>query len=175
MKILKTILIVVVILIAIPFIIAIFVAKDYSIQREVVINEPKKEVFNYVKHIKNQDEYNVWTMADPNMKKTYSGTDGTVGFVYSWNGNDQVGEGEQELISIKEGERVDMELRFKRPFESKGYAFMETENANGGTKVTWGMKGHNPYPMNFMNIFMGSTIGSALEDGLTNMKNNLEK
>lgn len=175
MKIFKKILLVVVILIALPFIIAIFVKKDYAIEREIVINKPKTEVFDYVKHIKNQDTYSVWNMADPAMKKTYKGTDGTVGFVYGWNGNDEAGEGEQEITAIAEGERVDMDLRFIRPFESTGHAFMATADADGGTKVTWGMKGRSAYPMNFMNLFMGSMVGGALEEGLTNMKNNLEK
>lgn len=174
MKILKTILIIIVVLIALPFVIALFVSKDYSISRDIVINKPRAEVFDYVKHIKNQDDYNVWNMADPSMKKTHSGTDGTVGFVYGWN-SDKVGEGEQEITSITEGERVDMDLRFKRPFEGNGHAFMATKDTIGGTKVTWNMNGHSNYPMNFMNLFTGSSIGGAFEEGLTNMKNNLEK
>ena len=51
---------------------------------------------------------------DPDMKKTYRGTDGTVGFVSAWDSEkDDVGKGEQEIIKITDGERIDYELRFQ--------------------------------------------------------------
>lgn len=176
MKILKYILIVVAALIAIPLLLALFMKKEYKVEREVTINKPKNEVFDYVKHIKNQNTYSVWNMADPNMKQSEKGADGTVGFVHSWNGNDDVGEGEQEIKNIKEGERIDMELRFKRPMESTGMAYMTTEDAGAGaTKVTWGMHGNSSYPMNFMNFMIDGMLGKDLEKSLQNMKGNLEK
>ena len=52
------------------------------------------------------------------MKKNYSGTDGQVGFIYSWDSqNKNVGAGEQEITGIEEGHKIDFELRFKRPME----------------------------------------------------------
>jgi hypothetical protein len=176
MKVLKGILIVIAVLIAIPLIGALFINKEYSTEREIIINKPEAQVFDYVKHIKNQDTYSVWNMKDPNMKQESRGTDGTVGFVNSWNGNDDVGEGEQEITNIKEGERIDMQLRFKRPMESTGNAYMITEPAGeNSTKVKWGMHGESSYPFNFMNIMMDGMLGSDLQKGLENMKKNLEQ
>jgi len=175
MKALKIIVIVILVLIAIPLVLALFIPRDYAVQRDIVINKPKTEVFDYIKHIKNQDTYSVWNMADPAKKTTFTGTDGTEGFVYGWNGNNEVGEGEQEITKVTDGQRVDMALRFKRPFESNGKAFMSTEEAQGGTKVTWGMQGHSSYPMNFMNLFMEGMVGDAIGQNLNNLKNNLEK
>src|SRR6478736_279635 len=98
MKILKKIAIVLVALIAILLIVALFVKKDFKVEREIVINKPKKEVFDYIRFIKNQDHYSKWAMMDPNMKKTYTGTDGTVGFISAWESeNKNVGTGEQEI------------------------------------------------------------------------------
>lgn len=176
MKVLKIILIAIAVLIAIPLIGALFVGKEYKIEREITVNRPETFVFDYVKHIKNQDKYSVWNMADPNMKQEFKGTDGTVGFVNSWNGNDDVGEGEQEITAIKEGERIDMQLRFKRPMESTTNAFMATEPVNANsTKVKWGMYGESSYPMNFMNFMMDGMLGPDLEEGLQNLKKNLEQ
>lgn len=176
MKILKTILIVIVIIIAIPLIAALFMDNSYAIERDITINKPEAEVFDYVKHIRNQDKYSVWNMKDPNMKQESRGTDGTVGFVNYWNGNDDVGEGEQEITAIKEGERIDMELRFKRPWESTGKAYMATEPVDSkSTKVKWGMHGESSYPMNFMNFMLDGMLGKDLEAGLQNMKKNLEQ
>lgn len=178
MKILKRILIVLGILIAIPLIVALFVKKDYAVERDIVINKPKTEVFNYIKLLKNQDHYNKWATIDPKMKKTYRGTDGTVGFVSAWESeNEEVGVGEQEIKKITEGERIDLELRFIKPFESTAPAFMTTETINENqTKVKWGFSGHMNYPMNLMMLFMDveKMIGDDLQTGLGKLKTVLE-
>ncbi len=179
MSILKKILIVIVVIIAIPLIVAIFVKKNYEVERDIVIDQPKEEVFDYVKHLKNQDNYSKWATIDPEMEKSYSGTDGTVGFVSAWDSeHEDVGKGEQEIVKITEGERVDFELRFYEPFEATEPAFMTTEAiADNKTKVTWGFSGHMDYPMNLMLLFMDfeEMIGGDLEMGLQNLKRKLEK
>lgn len=179
MKIFKKILIVVGILIAIPLIIALFVKKDYRVEKEVVINKPKIEVFDYIKFLKNQDDYSKWNSIDPNMKKTYRGTDGTVGFVYRWESdNEEVGWGEQEIKNITEGERIDFELRFIKPFESTESIFMTTQAvAENQTKVKWGFSGHMDYPFNMYLLLMNfeEMIGDDLQIGLEKLKTKLEK
>ncbi|MES2139918.1 MAG: SRPBCC family protein [Bacteroidota bacterium] len=179
MKILKKILIAVLIIVAIPLIVAIFTKKDYAVEREVVINKPKQEVFDYIKFLKNQDNFSVWATRDPNMKKEYKGTDGTVGFISSWDSQmKDVGKGEQEIMKINDGERLDFELRFKVPFEATDKAYMSTEAmAENQTKVKWGFDGKMNYPMNFMLLFMDmeKMLGKDLETGLSNLKKVLEK
>lgn len=179
MKIIKKILIAVVIIIAIPLIVALFTKKEYAVEREVIINKPKQEVFDYIKFVKNQDNYSVWAKMDPAMKKEYTGTDGTVGFISAWDSQiKDVGKGEQEIIKISDGERLDFELRFKVPFEATDNAYMTTETiAENQTKVKWGFEGKMNYPMNFMLLFMDmeKMLGTDLEIGLTNLKQVLEK
>ncbi|MCF0059007.1 GNAT family N-acetyltransferase [Dyadobacter sp. CY356] len=161
------------------FLIAAFIMpKDYAVEREITINKPKAEVFEYLKSLKNQDNWSVWMKMDPNIKKTYKGTDGTIGFTSMWEGNDDVGKGEQEIKKISEGERIDTELRFIKPFESNNDAYMITENAGENqTKVKWGFSGKMPYPMNAMLPFMGmeKSVGSDFANGLKNLKEILEK
>lgn len=179
MKIIKKILIVIVVIIGVALIAALFVKKEYAVEREIIINKPKAEVFAYVKLIKNQDYYSVWNMKDPASIRGSKGTDGTVGYVYSWDSKmDDVGKGEQELIKIVEGERLDMELRFKKPFEATDYAYMTTESVGDNqTKVKWGFNGAMPYPMNLMLVVMNmdEMLGKDLADGLQNLKGVLEK
>ncbi len=175
MKILKGILFTLLGIIVLLLIVALFVSKDYAIEREIVINKPKAEVFDYVKYIKNQDNYSVWNRMDPNKKQTFTGTDGTEGFIYAWDGNSDVGAGEQEITKIDEGNRIEMELRFQRPMEGVADAYMATEDTReGGTKVKWGMTGKSSYPLNIMNLMTNSMMGDGLEQGLANLKKNLE-
>jgi len=179
MKILKIILVVVIILIAIPLITALFVKKDYAVEREIVINRPKDVVFDYIKLLKNQDYFSKWAMMDPKMKKTYTGTDGTVGFISAWDSDQKdVGKGEQEIKQITPGARIDFELRFIEPFESKDQAHMITEAVSDSvTRVKWGFDGHMNYPMNIMLLCMDfdEMLGGDLQTGLQNLKTNLEK
>ena len=178
MKVLKKILIVLAILITIPLLVALFVGKEYAVEREIVINKPKATVFEYLKLLKNQDNFSKWASMDPDMKKTYSGTDGTVGFISHWESeNDQVGHGEQEIKKITEGERIDFELRFIKPFESTENAYMTTEAiSESQTKVRWGFKGHMDYPTNIWLLFLDfeEMIGGDLQTGLEQLKTELE-
>ncbi len=111
-------------------------------------------------------------------KHTTSGTDGQKGFIVHWvSESDSVGEGEQEITSITEGERVDFALRFIKPQEMESSAYMTTTNENGGTEVTWGFEFDVPYPFNIFMIGadMDSQLGPDLEYGLKKLKGILEQ
>jgi hypothetical protein len=174
MKIIKKIIIALLALVIIALIVALVVPKEYHVEREITINKPKDSVFNYVKYLKNQDNFSVWAKMDPTMKKTFSGTDGTVGAIAGWDSTDKnVGKGEQEIKNIIPGERLEFELRFKVPFESTDTAYMTTEAISPTqTKVEWGFDGKSPYPMNLMLAFMNmdEMLGKDLETGLKNLK-----
>ena len=87
-------------------------AKEMVIEKNVSINKNINEVFSFLKQTKNQDQFSVWNMKDPGMKKSYSGPDGTKGFIYSWDSKDKnVGAGSQEIINIYEGSRIDYEFK----------------------------------------------------------------
>ncbi len=178
MKILKRIFIGILALIALVLIVALFVKKEYTIEREVTIAKPKQEVFDYIKLLKNQANYSVWVKKDPNAKMEYKGTDGTVGFVSSWDGNSDVGKGEQEIKKITEGERIDLGLHFIEPMEGVADAYFATTAIDSSqTKVKWSFHNKVKYPFNIICLFMDmdKMIGNDLAGGLTNLKTVLEK
>src|SRR3982751_5443290 len=105
MNIIITIILVVVGIIALLLIIALFMKKGHYVKREVVINAPRQKVFDYVKLLKNQDEFNKHAMAGPDRKRAFKGTDGTVGYIYSWSGNKNAGVGEKEIKDIIDGKK----------------------------------------------------------------------
>ena len=178
MKILRIVLIVIAVLIAIPLVVALFVKKDYAVEREIVINKPVQEVFGYIKYLKNQDNYSRWNTMDPDMKKSFKGVDGQVGFVAAWESTDKnVGKGEQEIVAITDNQRIETILRFMEPFESEDHAYMTTTAIDSvTTHVTWGFSGKFPYPMNLMQLMMDmdEAVGSDLGVGLENLKRLME-
>ncbi|GAA0878775.1 hypothetical protein GCM10009119_17430 [Algoriphagus jejuensis] len=179
MKILKILGIIVLILIGVPLIVALFVPTDYGASRAIVIDRPLDEVYDFAKYLKNQNQYGKWNLMDPEMEHYYEGEDGTVGFVSGWKSdNPEVGHGEQEIIAMQEGKRIDFELRFFDPFESTDKAYMTFSEIDAGqTEVAWGFDGKMAYPMNLMVPMMGmeEMIGNDFQTGLDNLKRLLEK
>jgi len=177
LKILKLIAVIAGLFVAFILVAAFIVDNEYSVERYVIINQPKQEVFDYIRSLKNQDNYSVWAALDPDMHQEFRGTDGTVGFVSAWEGNSDVGKGEQEIVRIVEGERIDYELRFIEPFEGIADAYMITDAvAENQTMVIWGFESSMPRPMNLMLLFMNmeDLIGADYETGLANLKSILE-
>lgn len=152
----------------------LFVEDEYSVTKSVIVERNSDEVFEYVKNLKNQSEYSVWGKTDPTLEKSYKGNDGEVGFISKWDSdNEDVGKGEQEIVKIEYGKRIDFEVRFKEPFEATSALFISTEAMGPNTtKVTWSVKGQMDYPMNIMMLFMDmeGEIGPDLENGLKNLK-----
>ncbi len=164
-------------IIALLLIIALISKKDFELAKQITINKSKPEVFNYIKHIKNQEQYSVWVMKDPNVKMIYTGTDGTVGFTSAWTSNDKnVGIGEQEIIAINEGESIKVEIRFKKPFEATNYATTTvTALSDTQTAVSNVFTGKQKFPLNIMNVMMDKLVGKDMQQNLINIKANLEK
>lgn len=175
MKIVKRIGLFILGIIVLLLVAALFIKKEYTVEREIIVSKSKEQAFNYIRYAKNQDHYNKWIMSDPEAKKEYRGTDGTVGFVYAWDGT-KSGKGEQQIKNIEEGQRVDFNLHFIKPMEGNAEAWITTEAVSPGqTKIKWGMHGRSPYPLNITNLFIPAVLGKDLENSLDKLKTVLEK
>ncbi len=151
--------------------------KSYNVFRSVEIQKPRAQVFDYLRYLEKQREWSPWEKKDPDMEHKLTGTDGQVGAVSYWNGNKQVGEGEQEITHIEEGKRIEGELRFFKPWKSTSDCYLDVEDAgSGSTKVTWGFSGKNKFPMSILMLFMNmdKAVGKDFEEGLASLKANLE-
>lgn len=179
MKILKRIAFVLIFVLAIILIAGLFIKKEYTISKEVIINKPNDSVFKYIKYLKNQDNYSVWNRKDPKSIKTYSGNDATIGFKSSWDSQDpNIGAGTQEITKIEENRRFNMDIRFKRPIESTSTAFMSTQKTSeNSTKVTWSFSGKFDYPVNAIMPLIGveKMLGNDMQKSLEDLKVILEK
>lgn len=163
-------------IIILPLLLALFIRKEYTVQSEILINATQEKVFDYIRQLKNQDHYNKWVMVDPGMKRTFTGTDGTKGFIYGWNGNKQAGEGEQEITAVIDNKIIETEIRFVRPMRSVAHSKMIAETvAANQTKVNWSNSGNMIYPMNIMVNMISKMLVKDMNISLNNLKNILEK
>jgi len=177
MNILITILLVVVGIIALLLIIAFFIKKEHSVNREIIINAPRQKVFDFLKLLKNRDLFNKWATADKkNRKEEFKGTDGTVEFIYSWSGDKSAGQGEKEIKNIIEGKRIETEIRFVKPMRVSASVIFETESlSDDQTKVNLINTGTLKYPLNIMIPMAEKKFPKDMDDSLSTLKNILEK
>lgn len=149
--------------------------KAYTITSEVIINKPKDEVFNYSVHLKNQQYYNKWVMADPNVKMTYTGIDGNVGFISAWDSKN-AGKGEQEIKTITNGEEYHIELRFEKPFKgiSQSHVYLEALSPEQ-TRVKTLFETNTPFPLNLMIPLLKKMLTKDMTKTAQNLKKVLEK
>lgn len=178
-KLLIALVVLVVVLVAAVAITSFATGTDFTVSREVTINKPRAEIFSYIKFLKNQNDWGPWFKREPTMQQHFRGTDGTVGFVSHWIGTkDDVGEGEQEIKTLVENERMDTEVRFKRPFESTAQGSIALAPAgDASTKVKWTISGAMPRPMNLFLLVMDmdKAMGADIDEGLGNLKSIMEK
>ncbi len=176
MNIIITILLIVAGIIALLLLLALFMKREHYVKREIIINAPRQKVFDYLKLLKNQDEFNKWAMADPVRDKEFKGTDGTVGFTISWNGNKDVGEGEKEIMNIIEGKKIETQIRFVRPMATTANVTMETESlSDNQTKVYMSNAGTLKYPLNIMIPIAEKRFPKDMDISLATLKSILEK
>ena len=152
-------------------------AKPMLIEKNVSINRNINDLFQFLRQTKNQDRFSVWNMKDPKAKKSYSGTDGTKGFVYLWDSTDKsVGAGKQEIVNIIEGSRIDYQLTFTRPMQNtalSSFVLYKTNETN--TSVTWTFQSPTKFPMSLLAPIFKNMLGKQLNKSLSNLKELLEK
>jgi len=155
---------------------ALVMKKQYVISSEVIIKRSQADVFNYIIHLKNQEIYSKWVMMDPNVKLTYTGIDGTVGFKAAWSSAMRdVGVGEQEITKIIPGQGYYVELRFEKPFKAINYAnTMVTAISENESKVVTTFNAKTPFPMNLMVPMITKMLKKDMETNGANLKKNLE-
>jgi uncharacterized protein YndB with AHSA1/START domain len=176
MKALKIVGIIVLGLVGVVLILGLIAPKAYQVERFVIINAPRAAVFPHLQYFDKHLAWSPWTEYDPNMKVDISENDGTVGATYHWTGNDQVGEGEQKITAIQPEERVDIDLHFLKPWESKSTTYLALDDANDGTQVIWGISGKMPFPENIFGLFMDmdAMLGKDFDKGLNKLKTIVE-
>jgi len=135
-------------------------------------------VFSYLRSLKNSENWNPYLKVDPQAHLQYSGPDGQPGSQMAWEGNKKLGKGEQEITKIVEGQKVQFELRFKKPFENTtSGSFTTTPAGNGQTRVKWTMEGQPVFPMTLFSLFLNvdKMMGGRFEIGLKALKSILDK
>lgn len=146
---------------------------SFHVQRSVTVNDTPENVFNKVRDFSTWTTWSPWLCAEPDADVTVSVDSSSVGSTYAWKG-EVVGQGEVEHLRLESGRLIEEEIRFVKPFKSKSSVFFEFEAVEGGTTVTWRMKGSMPWFLFWMIPQMEIFIGMDYERGLKMLKEWIE-
>lgn len=163
-------------ILALLLVAGLLISKETVIEKSIRIEKSPETVFDFIRFTKNHERFSEWIMADPNMKKHFSGNDGTQGFVYGWDSKDKsVGAGEQETTQVVNNSQIDYELRFERPMKDIAKAsFYLEKTSDGHTQVKWGFYGNTKFPMTLFKPLLKNMLGKSMEKSLGNLKRVLE-
>jgi hypothetical protein len=165
--------IVVVVLILVVAALALIATRpeNFRIERSARISAPPDVVFSIIDSLRQWGRWSPYDKRDPNMKKTFEGPSAGPGAVYSWNGNNEVGEGRLTILDSKPGELVTMKLEFSRPFKATNQVNFKLVPAEGGTRVSWIMDGKYNFITKAMSLIMSmdKMVGKDFEQGLANL------
>jgi hypothetical protein len=145
---------------------------EFKISRSANIGAPADVVFAQVNDFHNWDGWSPWAKLDPAMKTKFEGAQSGTGAMYSWTGNDKVGEGKMTITDSKPTEKVAIKLEFIKPFAATNTATFDIKAAGDKSDVTWSMEGHNNFMAKAFSLFMNmdQLIGKDFEKGLAQMK-----
>ena len=170
------------ILIALAVIVVVFLAivatrpAEFRVARTATIAAPPPAVFAQVNDFHKWVAWNPWGKIDPAMKQTYEGAPEGAGAIYTWVGNNEVGQGRMTIVESRPSDRIRIALEFEKPFRATNTAEFTFKPEGDRTVVTWSMVGHNNFVAKAVHLFMDmdKMIGGNFEKGLADMKSVVE-
>ncbi len=144
----------------------------FSVSRSTVIAAPPQRVFDQVNDFHNWNAWSPWAKIDPNCKFEFNGAESGKGAIFAWAGNQEVGEGRQEIVESKPPELVRIKLDFIKPFAASSNTEFVFQPEGASTRVIWTMSGENDFIGKCISLVMDceTMIGPQFEQGLANMK-----
>jgi uncharacterized protein YndB with AHSA1/START domain len=145
---------------------------EYRVMRSATFAAPPAAVFPLINDFHKWDDWSPWAKIDPAMKKTIEGPSSGAGSIYTWSGNNDVGEGRMTILDSQPNDRVRIKLEFIRPFASTAITELTLKPEGSGTTVNWDMAGENNFVSKAFGLFvnMDKMIGADFEKGLAQMK-----
>jgi polyketide cyclase/dehydrase/lipid transport protein len=170
------------ILLAIAVILVVFAVivmlqpAEFRVVRSATISAASPAVFAQVNDFHKWEAWNPWAKIDPAMKQGYEGTPAGVGAIYSWAGNNEVGEGRMTITESRPSELIRIKLEFFKPIAGNSIAEFTFKPEGNQTAVTWNMAGQNNFMAKAIHLIMNmdKMIGGQFEKGLADMKSIVE-
>ncbi|HEY0721008.1 MAG TPA: SRPBCC family protein [Gammaproteobacteria bacterium] len=145
---------------------------NFRIQRSLEIKAPPERIFARLNDFHQWAAWSPWEKIDPALKRTYSGAAFGKGAIYAWRGNQDIGQGQMEIIESQPPSKLVIKIDFIKPIEAHNTVEFVLEAHDGITTVTQTMYGPSPFISRVMKLFFDTDrmIGEKYEEGLAALK-----
>ena len=167
-----------IILIALPLVIAVLgtivalQSSEFRVVRSAILSAPAQALFALVNDFHRWEAWSPWEKLDPALERSYDGAPAGVGAVYSWVGNNQVGEGRMTILESNPNDLIRIKLEFLKPLAATHTAEFTFKPEGDRTRVTWNMFGEKNFLSKAIGLFMNmdKMIGDNFEQGLAQLE-----
>src|SRR6201988_1113753 len=101
MPMLVKILIALAVIVVVLIVIVALQPSDFRVTRSATMSAPAPAAFAQVNDFHKWEAWNPWGKIDPAMKQTYEGAPAGTGAIYTWSGNNEVGEGRMTITDSR--------------------------------------------------------------------------
>lgn len=141
----------------------------YTVERSIVIDKPINEVYSAVIDFKSWQQWSPWLYHDKDTKLVFSDNPASEGGYYTWE-SEKIGVGKITHKELLPPSNIAQHIEFVKPFKSAADVYWKFENADKGTKVTWGMRGRLPFLMRWWAPRMPGFISKDYDSGLAQLR-----
>ena len=171
MKILRGLFVGVVALVALFFVVAMFLPQSAHVERSINTTATPATVYGLVNGFKRFNEWSPWARLDPDTRYTYGGPDTGVGARMEWSSESpDVGKGSQEVIAVEPDRSVTqtLDLGMGNPTTS---TLLLTPEASG-TRITWTLDVDLAGSLvgRYFGLVLDRMVGPDYERGLAQLK-----
>jgi len=143
----------------------------YRVERSITIAAPDVFVLAEIMDFREWSKWVPREKLDPDLKRTFSGSDAQPGSTYFWSGNDETGVGRVSMISSS-AEKVELEVELEKPIDSTSDLVFTLVPEGAETRVVWTISGEKNASGEALTLLGSSpqTLAGEMERGLANLK-----
>lgn len=174
MKVFKTILWTLLIVVTLVFFAGFLLPRKISVSRSIYVHAGADLVFEQINTLKNWENWSPWNKTDKSVIIRYSGPDKGENAAYSWESeNEKTGNGRIEILQSYPYDSIVLEM----DFIEKGNAICRFifSQADSGTVITWKLYselGRNPLTR-YYGLLMKKYVADDFESGLENLEQHI--
>jgi len=145
---------------------------ELHIERQATISAAPPAVFKQVNDLHKWNDWSPWAKLDPDAKVGFAGPAAGKDAVFTWSGNEKIGEGRMTIVEARPDELVDIKVDFTKPFEATNKSTFALKPEGSQTVVTWSMDAKQGFIGKAMCIILNGkkTLSEEMDKGLANLK-----
>ena len=149
-----------------------FLDDKVQVTRTVTIDRPAKMVYKTANSMHTFNDWSPWAKIDPEAKYQFSGPANGVGSKMSWQGNEEVGSGSQEIIAAEPYKMIKSELYFDGQGDDPAWATISIKDMGESSEVSWVFDAdfNGNILGRYFGMMMDGMLGPQYETGLQNLK-----